>query len=54
MNGPASVELENVSMGYQTPGGVIPALHDVSFSLEAGQSMCSVCWVPSTCPQPVG
>jgi putative ABC transport system ATP-binding protein len=47
MNGPASVELENVSMGYQTPGGVIPALHDVSFSLEAGQSMAIV--GPSGC-----
>jgi putative ABC transport system ATP-binding protein len=47
VTGPASIELQNVSMSYRTPGGVVEALRDVSFSVGAGESIAIV--GPSGC-----
>lgn len=47
MHGPIHVKLDHVSMEYATPGGVVRALDDITFSVGRGESLAIV--GPSGC-----
>lgn len=47
MSGPVHVKLDQVSMEYVTPGGVVRALEDITFSVGEGESLAIV--GPSGC-----
>ena len=47
MSGPVHVKLDQVSMEYATPGGVVHALEDITFSVGQGESLAIV--GPSGC-----
>jgi len=36
------IEVRNVTLAYETPGGRVPGVQDVSFSLEASEFLCIV------------